>query len=221
MKNKVITFGVICVLFSVMAFGFNAIPQPNISNASKYLATPSNEVELLRSVATETGAAAYGDTTLDTSFVSILVDETTLDATNGAIDVLKTFGFGANGVEIAFFSADADSANDTFDFELWAFSGSLYAPAEPIYATTSAGCVFGTKVCLKHPTTGATLTSRWCDTISGTDHWNGCSVGDSGNNKICKLRLDMRGRRYLFLRIFDAGGTGTESAGVGAIITGY
>lgn len=186
------------------------------------LVTENVEWELFRSLGNEDGAAAYDLTTEDMSRPAKVGTAANIENINGLIDIFSLIGNKVNSVDIAFFT-DSDSANDTFDFELFAWKEGLYSPAERVFATTGNACIVGTMACLKHPTLGTVQANGlWVDTISGADYsQSGVIIEDSGNNQIAQMSFDLRGRRYLRFRIFNAGGGGTECAKVGAIITGY
>jgi hypothetical protein len=214
------------VILLAIAFGvvFSALPdQPYNQPRGNEMQTIATGWKLLRTPATESAATAYDLTATDLCSTTILQSRTVLDATSGMFDVQTRFdGKLVNMVTIAFFSTRTDAANDTFDFELYAWGDSEYAPAEPVYITTGNGCALGTYDCQKHPTAGTTQADGlWVDTISGTDYWDGVTVRNSGNNQICTISFDMRGRRYLYLRTYNEDGTGTEASTIGAIITGY
>jgi hypothetical protein len=194
------------------------------------LFTDAKPWKLFRTAGAEDGAAGYALSSTDLCFATIVGGGSIvaadvaahIEATNGLIDVWNTLGWGTNQVTIAFFSVD-DAANDTFDFELYAWAdASPYGPAIPVYATTGNACIVGTYDCVKHPITGtAQAGGQWVDTIAGTDMWpSSVIVTDSGNNRLCTMTFDLRGCRYLLLRVFDAGGGVTEAAKIGAIITG-
>jgi len=210
-------------------FGQPHISQP--ADTGRELFTPVTPWVLLRTPATEDAAAATDLTATYPSFYDIVAGgntsaaaiKTNIDDTNGVIDVLADLGWGVNAVEIAFFTT-SDAANDTFDFELWAWrDNSLYGPGKLVYKTTSAANAVGTADCTRHPITGATQSSGlWADTISGTDYWpTGVTVTDSGTNQIAIVTFDLMGYRYLRCLVYNAGGTSTECAAVGAIISGF
>lgn len=228
MKNikRNITWLAVGIILTSMALVHSGIdvPQYKPVDAMRELSTARREWKLLRTEAAETGSGAYDRTGADGDWSDLVANTTTVAATNGMIDVLTTIGWGVNGVEIAFFTDPGDDPTqpDTFDFEIYAWRDSNYGPPVRVYATTGNGCAIGTAILVTHPTSGTTLTeSNWCDTISGVDYWQGVSVHNSGNNGICRLTFDLRGYRYLWLRIFNAAGGGTECAGVGALISGY
>jgi len=197
------------------------------------LNTPRHPWILWRANATEDAAAKYNlaTATLDKSdLFSALLTNRMFDAkdglpptveTDGIIDTFAAFGEGANGVEIMFFSNATDSANEYFDFEIFAWKSGLYGPAKRVFGSTSNSSLLGLAGCLKHPTLGtAQANGLWCDTIIGTSYWPGLTVTDNGNNQKAVLSFDLRGWRYLLLRIFNAAGT-AECGTIGSIITAY
>jgi len=215
-------------LSAYFAFGQVWLSRPAGSGQELY--TAAKGWKSMRTAAAETAAAGYVWTSADMNFYALVANSSTvpstvntyIGATNGLIDVWSELGWGINGVTISFFT-ESDAADDTFAFELYAFADdSRYGPALPVYLTTSTNCAVGTGQCDYHPTTGtAQASGLWVDTISGTDCWpSGVTISDSGNNRICTMSFDMRGCRYLLLRTFNSGGTGTEAALIGAVITG-
>lgn len=184
------------------------------------LATSNHAWKLFRALATEDGAAVHDLTADDLDLSTIIKGPDWAYITDGIVDLRRLFTNTGNGVEIAFFT-DSDSANDTFDFELFGYRDGKYGPAKRIFATTGNACVIGTKVCKKHPTLGtAQANGLWCDTIAGTEYWPAdVDITDTGNNQMTLLTLDARGYRYLYLRIFNAGGGGTECGKVSAVIS--
>ena len=184
------------------------------------LATPNHKWELFRVPTSEDGAAAH-DLTADALDASTIIQSREhVAVTDGIVDLRQLFTNTGNGVEIAFFTED-DSALDTFDFELFAYRNGLYGPAKRVFSTTGNACIIGTMICTKHPITGtAQASGLWCDTISGTSYWpKDAAVYDSANNQTALLVFDTRGYSYLYIRIFNAGGGGTECAKIGAIIS--
>lgn len=197
------------------------LPENKPIDTGRELYTANKKWFLMRAEAAEDAASALDLTASDNDFVDIVVNAANVNATEGLIDILSTIGYGANALEFAFFSDSADSANDTFDFELFAYRDGDSGPPVKVYSTTSNACLMGTQIVQTHPTLGTTVGGLWCDTISGTDHWKNIDVIDSGNNGICRLILDRRGYRFFWVRIFNAGGGGTECAGVGVVVSGY
>lgn len=152
-----------------------------------------------------------------------MIDPNGISPATGVFDVYSQLGWNANGVTIAFFTTSAsDAANDVFDVEIYAYKDSWYGPAMPVFLTTGNQCIIGTYPCLKHPTLGTTQASgKWVDTIAGTDCWpGGCTINDSGNNRLCTISFDLRGCRFVKFRVWAAAGT-TKAVAIGAIITGH
>jgi len=215
------------IMFSVD--GGISVPQYKPADTGRELYTPMAGWHLMRAEAAETGSLALAldtdNTSSDFDYPDVVVNATTILATEGLIDAETLLGYGCNGLEIAFFSDPTDATDDTFDFEIFAYRNSDYGPPVQVYGTTGAACAIGTQIIRTHPTTGVDLINTtyggWCDTIYGTDHWDGANVINSGNNRICRLRFDRRGYRFFWVRIFNAGGTSTECAGVGVIVSGY
>ena len=195
-------------------------------DVGRELFTPAKGWVLMRTTGVVDGAtldaAGYSLTADDISWGTVVVNETTIDATNGMIDVWDELGYGINAVTIAFF-VDNDAANDDFDFSLYAWKDSPYGPAIPVFSTTGDACFVGTYDAVKHPTTGvATTAGLWVDIIDGTDHWPaGVTIADSGNNGICTMTFDLMGCRYLHAAVWSADGNGNKAVTIGAIITGH
>jgi len=190
--------------------------------AGRPLATPSFGWQLLRANATEDQAAAHDLTADNLDWSDIIINVEHAQNTDGIIDI-RSFGKVGNGVDIAFFTNATDAANDTFDFELIAYKEGPYGPGKHVFLTSGNQCIVGTHDCKKHPTLGtAQSAGLWVDTIAGTDCWpSGVVITDTAVNRIAVMSFDMRGFRYLYLNVFNAGGTGTEAATIGCIITAY
>jgi hypothetical protein len=231
MKKFVKIVSVLMVLLMVyVVHGGISMLQNKPANTGMELYTPCQHWCLMRAEAAENGAAALDldtdNSASDYDWPDVVASSDNIASTSGLIDAEWLLGYGANGLEIAFFSDPTDSENDTFDFELFAYRDGDYGPPVKVYGTTGNGCAIGTQIIRTHPTTGVDLVSTtsyggWCDTISGTDYWGGCSVINSGNNRICRLIFDRRGYRFFWVRIFNAAGGGTECAGVGVVVSGY
>ncbi len=81
------------------------------------------------------------------------------------------------------------SANNTVLFHLYGYGRGVDAPAERILNSVTA-------------TLGSAVSGTgqlYADTIAGTD-WHTSSVGifDSGNNTVCKIKLDTQGLEFLY-----------------------
>jgi len=226
--KKFLALLILVVGFSFV-YGGISVPMYKPINTGRELFTPMSAWALMRAEASEDGDTALDldtdNSASDYDFADVVVNATTVAATDGLIDAELLLGYGMNGLEIAFFSDPTDSTNDTFDFEIFAYRDGDYGPPVAVYSTTGAACAIGTQIIRTHPTTGVDLINTtyggWCDTISGTDHWDGVIVVNSGNNRICRLIFDRRGYRFFWVRIFNAGGTSTECAGVGVVVSGY
>jgi len=223
MKKVKWLFGCLLIVFFGLAATLPSTRAP--MESGKILYTANMPWRALRTPAAETGAAAYDFTAANGGWSDICVDTATIAATNGLVDVMGVSGdgWGGNGIEIAFYANDPkDAANDTFDFEIFAYADSLYGPAVKVYATSGNANAVGTRICTTNPVTGAAQAAGlWVDTIAGTDYWDGVTISNSGNNSIAILRFDLRGYRYVWLRTFNQGGGGTEAALVGAIYRLY
>jgi len=190
-------------------------------DTGRELYTPCKPWILLRANGAADGTASYVLTTEDLSWGTKVAGASTIAATKGMIDVLASLGHGVNSVEIAFFTSDTDAAGDDFDISVYAWKDSPYGPGVPVYLTTGDACKVGSMACKVHPTLGtAQAAGLWADTISGTDCWNTVKIIDSGNNRIARLSFDLRGYRYLLVRVWNDGGA-TAAAKIGAILTGY
>ena len=215
------------VVFVCYLWGVTLPTPPVVGPEGKYLYTETSRWVLLHALAAEDASAGYDQTATDMNWSAIMIDTATIEASEQLFDVYAAFGSGVNAVQIAFWSDKADIENDSFDFELYAYSNDLYGPAIPVYKTTGNACKTGTDLCSVHPTLGTSQVdgvnkAKWCDTISGTDCWpTGVTVKDSGNSRLCTITFDLMGCRYLILRTFNADGSGTECSKVGAIIRRY
>lgn len=213
------------LVFASIMMVFLLLVLPGHSQSRVYsgsvLNTPNYSWSLWRALAAEDAAAAY-DLTLDCLDLSTIAPAS---GTDGIVDTYADIGLGANMLEIAFFTS-SDSENDTFDIQIiaWA-SGSgnaTYGPGVIVFQSSSNACKIGTQVCKKHPTLGTSQASGlWCDTISGTDAWGGVTIIDNAGNRLCRLLVDIRGYDLIMIRIFNAGGGGTECGNVGSIVRSY
>jgi len=225
-KAKIGMIGLALLLAMVTVFlkvgGGQPIPQPWQANrVTSEMNTGAKPWVLLRSSGAADGTATYSLSTEDMSWGTKVNGQTTLAATPGMIDVLTTLGWGTNEVEIAFFSSDTDVADDDFDISVYAWKDSPYGPGVPVFLTAGDSCKVGGMACKVHPTLGtAQAAGLWCDTISGTDCWDGVTVIDSGSNRLCRLKFDLRGYRYVLVRVWNDGGA-TAAEKIGAIITEY
>ena len=197
------------------------------------LATPKFEWKLWRACATEDQEAAHDNTSDDLSFAGIIKSPEHAQDTDGIVDTEYLFGKTCNGVEVAFFSnSTSDDDTEPFDFEIYAYrnaatdadgSGTTAGGmGKLVYITTATATLLGPALCGTHPTTGATQAGCfWGETIVGTDTWpSGVTINDSGTDRIATLSFDLRGYRYLYINVFNAGGTG-EVGALGVIISGY
>ena len=124
----------------------------------------------------------------------------------------------ANGYLIMFFGTDA--ANEDFLYKLWGRNRTN----GPMLLLLAGEVTLGTQVATTHPITQATLTSGlFGDTITVTGGLfeNLVDILDSGNNRICALKLDGVSVDDLFMEIDLDGGDGTAAASAYAAITGY
>ncbi len=79
------------------------------------------------------------------------------------------------------------SNNNTIAFNIWGYG--VDTPAESIYILATA--ILGTAV--------AGSSQLYVDTITGTDkHTSTVGIYDSGSNRVCKLKLDTQGLKYLY-----------------------
>jgi hypothetical protein len=224
MKTRIAIFAavvaVFCGLASYSLYG-GGLDTPQLPvDAGRQLYTKETPWILLRPAGAVDGTGNYTLTSEDMSWDSKVAGAANIAATVGMIDVLGNLGWGANAVEIAFFSVD-DAENDDFDISIYAWKNSPHGPGVPVFFTTADACKVGTMACLKHPTLGTNQAAgKWVDTIAGTDIWSGVTVLDSGNNRIARLTFDLRGYRYILVRVWNDGGA-TAAAKIGAIITGY
>jgi hypothetical protein len=90
-------------------------------------------------------------------------------------------------VEIHLYSTGSDTADDTAKINIYGYGKN--GPAMRIYEATTF--TLGTAV---SPGSGL-----YADTISGTDkHTETVEVADSGDNTVCKLKIDTAGLRWLY-----------------------
>ena len=81
------------------------------------------------------------------------------------------------------------SNGNTCVFHVYGYGYGSKAPAERIYNTVTA--TLGTAV--------AGTGQLYVDTLSGTDvHTTTLGIYDSGNNSVCKLKIDTQGLEYLY-----------------------
>jgi hypothetical protein len=230
MKNKIIVV-LLLVMLAVMLpcyFRSNSVQALPVivdhpTGLGNELFTAIKPWALLRTPGVVDDVLASQLTIADMCYATMIDPNGTPDVAHGVIDCWQALGWGVNGVTIAFFTNSAsDIENDVFDFSIWAYKDSLYGPALPVFLTTGNQCLVGTYVCLKHPTLGTTQASgKWVDTIAGTDCWpGGCTINDSGNNRLCTISFDLRGCRFVKVRIWAAAGA-TKAVAIGAIITGF
>ena len=93
----------------------------------------------------------------------------------------------ADWVEVHLYSTGSDTADDTALINIYGYGKD--GPAMRIYEATTF--TLGTAV--------APGTGLYADTISGTDlHTETVEVSDSGNNTICKLKIDAAGLQWLY-----------------------
>lgn len=224
MKNKIVSILIIAAIAFVTIAAVVPTTYKNPGSGG-YLYTANTGWYAFRTPATETGSAAFSlSSDPNCDFSHICVNEATIAATNGLIDTMGGSGpgWGGNCMEVAFYSNDTDDdANETFDFELFAYADSLYGPPIMVYSTTGSACALGTQMCEYDPIDGTAQSGcLWADTIAGTDYWNGVTVLDNGNNHIARIVFDMRGYRYFWLRTFNQNGTG-EVGSLGAVYKTY
>lgn len=118
---------------------------------------------------------------------------------SGIIDVWDTFNGCANGVELAFYGTTTADQTVTIDVDAW--RNGPTGPVIPVFRGGAASGLLGTMVCSYLPygnTQTAVTSGLWLDTLTGTDCWpTGVTVVDSGSNRICRLRFDLDGCRYV------------------------
>ena len=113
---------------------------------------------------------------------------------------------------------NTDPDNLTFSWKLYAWKDQE-CPAE--YVAEGTG-VLGTQTIVTFPDGTAANTSgtdlrHWADTlVVDADEFVGIvDTVDSGNNRICKLRVQARGYRHWYFEITSADGvTGTEAGAI-------
>ena len=202
----------------------DAIP-PMSGKTGKPLATPSHPWALLRAGATEDNTAAYTLSSKDLDYSTIIKSPANCEVTDGIIDTYRQFGRTANGIWVICYTDGTDIANDTFDFELFAWKAHSSGPGIKVFSTSSNGCIAGSRTCIKDPVDGGTITAGlWVDTIgldSGTNWPGGVVVYNSANNDIAVIEFDLGGCRYLHSNVFNAAGGGTEAAKAAIIITAF
>ena len=135
---------------------------------------------------------------------------------SGIIDVWNAFNGLANSVEVALYGTT--TADQTFTLDIDGWRNGPTGPCLPVFRGAAAGSLLGTMICSYLPYGNgqtAVTNGKWCDTIAGTDCWpTGVGIVDSGTDRICRLRFDLRGCRYM--RIGYTLGTAVS---LGAVIT--
>ncbi len=115
---------------------------------------------------------------------------------------------GMCGADIYLYGTDA--ADETCNYKVW-----CYKETGPALLWCYGAATLGTAV------TGGT-TTYYVDTITVTTvHGSSAAVVDSGNNRVCVLRLgDMRGIKWVYWEVSGITGTSKVSS-ISALITGY
>ena len=132
------------------------------------------------------------DQTLMLSAVdATILDGTTSGQTYMAADRVSTYSVHIDDrtdwVEVHLYSTGSDTAGDTAKINIYGYGKD--GPAMRIYE--AATFTLGTAVA---PDSGL-----YADTISGTDkHTETVEVADSGDNTVCKLKIDTAGLQWLY-----------------------
>ncbi len=126
-----------------------------------------------------------------TAVDATILDGTTTNRTYMASDRVSTYSVHIDDrtdwVEIHLYSTGSDTAEDTAKINIYGYGKN--GPAMRIYEATTF--TLGTAV--------APGTGLYADTISGTDkHIETVEVADSGDNTICKLKIDTAGLQWLY-----------------------
>lgn len=149
------------------------------------------------------------------------------------VDLHALFGAKFAGLLVAMYGdtvgAQTCDDDDTFACDMIGYRNSLnnvegsgFNPPINIFSCATAGAKVGTARASGNG--GTSETGRWMDDIALTNsEWpNGVDVFADGHNKICFIRFDCAGIRYIFPYVWDAlGSNGGECPGVGMIITAY
>ena len=120
------------------------------------------------------------------------VGSTPSSGQNGSINLDSPVFKNSSGILIAAWGAGGDAAACT-GYKLYGIAKNLPGQEGPIILLAGGVMTLGPMVCSVHPLTGAVLTSNtWVDTITVTDGILSslASKLDSGNDRICLLKLD-------------------------------
>ena len=122
---------------------------------------------------------------------------------------------------VQFIVAGSDAENDTFAWRLYAWKDQN-CPAE--YVAHGTG-ILGTQDVVQMPDGKGPAAARWwADTLAITaDAWVGVvDVVDSGNDRVCKLKVQTRGYQYFYMEITSAdGSTGIEAGDISVWATSW
>lgn len=126
-----------------------------------------------------------------TAVDSTILDGTTSGRTYMAADRVSTYSVPIDDrtdwVEIHLYSTGGDTADDSAKINIYGYGKN--GPAVRIYEAVTF--TLGTAVA---PDSGL-----YADTISGTDkHTETVEVADSGDNTVCRLKIDTAGLRWLY-----------------------
>ncbi len=132
--------------------------------------------------------------------------------TTGAVGPARAIdiGYQKGWNKIQVFFAGTNAADETFDFELYAYKAN--GPAVLVCSTTGDACALGTQQ-------NGSVTALWCDTIAITQ--GGCFdavVKDNAANRVAIVEFDIKGYTWLQCNLINTS-AGVES--VTPYVTGY
>lgn len=119
---------------------------------------------------------------------------------------------GANGIVLRFEVTEAGVADQAFGVRLWA-----YRPNGPAEFLGDFSCLLGAD------TISHTATALHCDTITETadTHIAGCTVYDTGNDRIAKIKIPWVGHEWLYCEFYDFTDGGEAMNDVTGTLQGY